>query len=275
MSVPDGMTAVFKDLLFEAKPPIVVITFNRPSVRNAFRHDTALELASAVRLAAKVPGVRAVILTGVGDQAFSAGADLKELRTRDPAQRDLDLVEGFGNALRVIETSSLPVIAAVRGFALGGGMEIAMACHLRIAGQSAVFGQPEILRGHIPGAGGTVRFPRLTGTNTALQYLLTGDRIDAREAHRLRLVNWVVPDAEVESFAEQTAKRIAALSRVAVELTLQSVMTGRDMPVEQALAFELSLCSRMRHASDYREGLEAFSEHREANYNGQDRRGPR
>jgi enoyl-CoA hydratase len=144
------MTAVFEDLLYEEKPPLAVITINRPTSRNACRHQTMLELRSAVRFAARTEGVRAIVLTGAGEKAFSAGADLKELRTRDLAQRDQELAEGYGETLRAIETSPRPVIAAIRGFALGGGMEIAMACHLRVAGENAVLGQPEILRGHIP-----------------------------------------------------------------------------------------------------------------------------
>lgn len=261
------MAVTFEDLLFEVKPPLAVITINRPASRNACRHQTTLELGSAVRLAARTEGVRAIILTGAGDKAFSAGADLKELRGRDPAQRDRELVEGFGETLRTIETSPRPVIAAIRGFALGGGMEIAMACHLRVAGENAALGQPEILRGHIPGAGGTVRFPRLAGVNAALQYLLTGDQIGAHEALRIGLVNWVVPDVEVLSSAEAVGRRIAGLSSVAIELTLQSVIAGREMPLEQALDYERALCSRMRHAADYGEGLNAFAEHREASYN--------
>jgi enoyl-CoA hydratase len=261
------MNAKFEDLLYEVKPPLALVTINRPTARNACRHQTMVELGAAVALAARTEGVRAIIITGAGDKAFSAGADLKELRTRDLAQRDRELVEGYGQTLRTIETSPRPTIAAIRGFALGGGMEIAMACHLRVAGETAVLGQPEILRGHIPGAGGTVRFPRLSGVNAALQYLLTGDQITARDALRINLVNWVVPDDEVVSFAEATGRRIAQLSSVAVELTLQSVLDGVEMPLEQALDYERALCSRMRHAADYREGLNAFAEHRVANYN--------
>lgn len=261
------MTAKFQDLLCEIAPPVATVTINRPHVRNACRYQTTVEIGQAIRLAQDELDVRAIILTGSGDKAFSAGADLKELKTRDPAQLDRELVEGLGQTLCRIETSEIPVIAAIRGFALGGGMEIAMACHLRVAGRSARFGQPEILRGHIPGAGGTVRFPRLVGVGNALQYLLTGDQITAEEAERIGLVNWVVPDHEVLAHAGEIAKRIGALSKVAIGLTLQAVIAGRDMPVEQALTLERSLCARMRHAQDYREGLEAFSDKREPLYN--------
>jgi enoyl-CoA hydratase len=261
------MIADFDDLLLDVRAPIATIVINRPEARNACRYQTMVEIGRAVQMLQQEPGIRAIILTASCDKAFSAGADLKELKTRDPAQRDRELVEGFAETLRRIETSEVPVIAAVRGFALGGGMEIAMACHLRIAGQSALFGQPEILRGHIPGAGGTVRFPRLVGTGNALRYLLTGDQIGAEEAWRIGLVNWVVPDDRVLEQAMEIASRIAGLSRTAVALTLQAVVAGRDMPMEQALVFERALCSRMRHVPDYSEGLKAFEEKREPSYN--------
>lgn len=191
------MNKDLEDLIVETNGPIATITINRPNVRNACRFKTTIELRDVIRRLQSEDSLRAIILTGSGDRAFSAGADLKELKTRDPAQRDRELAEGFGEALRAIESSCVPTIAVVRGFALGGGTEIAMACHLRVAGQSARFGQPEILRGHIPGAGGTVRLPRLVGESKALQYLLTGDEIPAEVAAHLGLVNWVVPDADV------------------------------------------------------------------------------
>ena len=261
------MNSEFEDLLVENTGPIVTITINRPHVRNACRFKTTIELRDTIRQFQGHQSLRAIILTGSGDRAFSAGADLKELRTRDPSQRDHELAVGFGEALRALESSRVPVIAAVRGFAVGGGTEIAMACHLRVAGRSARFGQPEILRGHIPGAGGTVRLPRLIGESRALQYLLTGDEIPVETAERLGLVNWVVADDEVIPFAQELATRIAGLSRLAVQLTLQAVRAGRDMPIEQALAFERVLCSRMRHDDDYREGLEAFVDKRAPKYN--------
>ena len=256
-----------EDLLIEISPPLATIVINRPQVLNACRFKTTIELRDTIQRLQGDDNVRAIIITGSGDRAFSTGADLKELKARDPAQRDRELAEGFGEALRRIENSRVPVIAAVRGFALGGGTEIAMACHLRVAGTSARFGQPEILRGHIPGAGGTVRLPRLIGASKALQYLLTGDEISAEVAERIGLVNWVVTDEAVISFAQDVGKRLAGLSKLAIELTLQAVISGRDMPTEQALSLERLLCSRMRHDKDYREGLDAFADKREPAYN--------
>lgn len=261
------MSTIFEDLLYETDGAVVTITINRPQVRNACRYQTMLELGQAVRRAQDDTSVRAIILTGAGDKAFSAGADLKELRTRDHAQRDRELADGYGVTLRSIEHSAVPVIAAMRGFALGGGTEIAMACHLRVAGRSAQLGQPEILRGHIPGAGGTVRLPRLIGISRAMQYLLLGDQISAEQAERLGLVNWVVEDGEVLAFARSIAERISQLSKTAVALTLESVAKGRDLPLEEALSLELALCSRMRSAADYREGLDAFVDKRDPRYN--------
>lgn len=257
----------FEDIRYEIEPPLARLTINRPEVRNACRFRTAVELGEAVRKADEDRRVRVLILTGAGDAAFSAGADLKELRTRSPEVRERELAAGWLATLRTIETLGKPVIAAVRGWAVGGGTELALACHLRIAGRSAMFGQPEILRGHIPGAGGTVRLPRLVGIGRALQYLLTGDDIPAEEAERIGLVNFVVADDAVLNAAEALARRIAGLSEVAVRLTLQSVIGGRDASLESALALEQALCSRMRFARDYREGLDAFAEKRPALYN--------
>ena len=257
----------FEDLLVERDAPIARVTINRPAVRNACRFRTTVEIGLAMRELEEDDSIRAVVLTGAGDRAFSAGADLKELRGKGARERERELAEGWIASLRRIETMPKPVVAAVRGFAVGGGTELAMACHLRVAGESARFGQPEILRGHIPGAGGTVRLPRLVGTGRALQYLLTGDDIPAAEAERCGLVNWVVADAAVVETAEAVARRIAALPALAVQLTLQSVIGGRDCSVESALVLEQAMCNRMRHDRDYREGLEAFADKRVPEYN--------
>ncbi|MGI8895106.1 MAG: enoyl-CoA hydratase/isomerase family protein, partial [Casimicrobiaceae bacterium] len=243
------MELPFEDLLIESAGSIATVTINRPALRNACRAQTIRELGRAIQHAQDLPGTRAIILTGSGDKAFSAGADLKELRDRrNPALTGKVLIEGWGETLRRIEMSPLPVIAAVRGYAVGGGTEIAMACHLRVAGESARFGQPEILRGHLPGAGGTVRLPRLIGIGRAMQYLLTGKDITAQEAERIGLANWIVPDADVLSFAHSVARHIASLPASAVRLTLQAVVSGRDMAAESALVFEQSLCASVRHA---------------------------
>lgn len=260
------MTTVYEDIIVEFDGPVGVLTINRPSSRNALRFNTLIELGEAVRECEAAAQVRALVVVGAGDRAFSSGADLKELKGRSSARRDRELVDGFANTFRRISSCGVPVIAAIRGYALGGGLELAMACHLRVAGEGALLGQPEILRGHIPGAGGTVRLPRLIGAGRALQYLLTGDNITAHEAERIGLVNWVVPDEDVVSFSRQVAKRMSKLSATALQLTLQAVVEGHDMPLEQALVFERSLCSRMRYAADYSEGLDAFAEKRAANY---------
>jgi enoyl-CoA hydratase len=257
----------FEDILYVVDPPLAVITINRPEVRNACRVQTLREIGQAVIKAGMDDSVGAVVLTGAGDKAFSAGADLKEARARKPSDSDHEIVEAWGEMLCRVERFSKPIVAAIRGYALGGGTEIAMACHLRIAGVTARFGQPEILRGHIPGAGGTVRLPRLIGEGRALLYLLTGDEIPAAEAERIGLVSKVVGDDRVLDEAKNLARRIAGLSRVAVELTLKSVLGGRDASLEGALLLERSLCGEMRHAPDYREGLDAFVEKRRPRYN--------
>lgn len=257
----------FSDLRVECSSAVARVTINRPEVRNACRYKTTVELGMAMRQLEQESSVRAIIVTGAGDRAFCAGADLKELRTRKPHERERELLDGWVTTLRIIETMGKPVIAAVRGYAVGGGTELALACHLRVAGRSARFGQPEILRGHIPGAGGTVRLPRLIGEGRALQYLLTGDDIPAEDAERIGLVNWVVDDADVVEAAEKVAQRIAALPALAVKLTLQSVIGGRDASLEAALVLEQSMCARMRYDADYLEGLEAFEAKRTPMYN--------
>lgn len=268
-------TLKFEDILYEVDEPLAVITINRPEVRNACRVQTMREIAEAVAAAGANTRVRVVIVTGAGDKAFSAGADLKESRGRKPDERDHDLIDGWYEALRRIEGLGKPVIAAVRGWAVGGGTELTMACHLRIAGRSARFGQPEILRGHIPGGGGTVRMPRLIGQGRALYYLLTGDDIPADEAERMGLVTKVVEDVRVLEEAKALGRRIAELSHVAVELTLRSVVGGRDVSLEAALALERALCGEMRYARDYVEGLDAFVEKRRPRYNAESVEGQR
>lgn len=257
--------AVWSDVRIERRGPVSLILVCRPAARNAFRRRTLDDARAAVEEELR-QGARALVLTGEGDQSFSAGADLKEMRASNEDAKAAMLEIGWRSLLDAIESASVPVIAAIRGYAVGGGLELALACHIRIVAHNAKLGLPEILRGHIPGAGGTVRLPRMVGTGRALQYLLTGDFIDADEAYRIGLANSVVPDSEVVDRAIELANRIAGLPRLAVELTLRSVMTQRGLSLDDALRLERELCREMRKADDYVEGLDAFVQKRDPKY---------
>jgi enoyl-CoA hydratase len=257
--------ARFEDIRVERDGAVSIITICRPQARNAFRYQSLDEAIEAVRQET-AHGARALVFTGEGGDAFSSGADLKEMRGADVPQKEASLARRWGPLMDGIEAGPVPAIAAIRGYAVAGGMELALACHLRVLGHSAKLGLMEILRGHIPGAGGTVRFPRLVGTGRALQYLLTGDTMDAQEALRSGLANLVVPDEEVLASAVALGKRIAALSPKAIELTLRAVMAQRDLPLAEALRVEMELCREMRKHADYHEGLDAFIEKRDADY---------
>jgi enoyl-CoA hydratase/carnithine racemase len=255
----------FEDIRVERDGPVSILTICRPQARNALRYQSLDELILAFR-EETANGARALVFTGEGGTAFSSGADLKEMNTATVEQKEASLAKRWGPLCDGIEASAIPTIAAIRGYAVAGGMEIALACHLRFLGTSAKLGLMEILRGHIPGAGGTVRFPRLVGSGLALQYLLTGDTVNAEDALRMGLANMVVPDEEVVARAVAFGKRIAALSPKAVELTLRSVIAQRDLPLPDALQLEMELCRDMRKHEDYQEGLDAFVAKRDANY---------
>jgi enoyl-CoA hydratase len=246
----------FDNLLLERDGAVAVLTLNRPQVLNALNTPTLDELHRALRSLQDEAGVRAVIVTGAG-RAFVAGADITELASLDPTgaaayarrgQRVFDLVEHLGK----------PVIAAVNGYALGGGCELAMACTLRVAADAAHFGQPEIDLGLIPGYGGTQRLPRLVGKGVALDLLLTGRHVDAGEALRLGLVNRVVPGADLMAAARDLAAALASKAPVAVRYVVDSVDRGLDTPRGEAQAFEASLFGLLAATADMHEGTSAF-----------------
>src|SRR5216117_2643665 len=197
----------YQTLLFETKDGIAFVTVNRPDKLNALNDQVLEELGSAAERLATEPEIRGAILTGAGPKSFVAGADIGDLARQGPFDGKARAQRGQG-VLRRLETCGKPVIAAVNGFALGGGCELAMACHLRIASENAKFGQPELKLGIAPGYGGTQRLPRLVGKGVALQLILTGETIDAREAHRIGLVNKVVPAAELLAEAEKLVRGI-------------------------------------------------------------------
>ena len=230
----------YETLLLERSDFFAVVTLNRPKVMNALNRALFAELEDVFASLAKEPVVRAIILTGAGEKAFAAGADIGELATLSAAEGH-ELARRGQEVFRKIETCGKPVIAAIQGFALGGGCELAMACTLRIAGDRARLGQPEVKLGLLPGYGGTQRLPRLVGKSAALKLLLTGDMVGAEEAFRIGLVDEVVPAEALMSRAETMARAIAQQAPLAVSGCLRAVDAGDDLPLEAGLELEASL----------------------------------
>jgi enoyl-CoA hydratase len=257
----------YSTLLFDVADGIARVTINRPDKLNALNATVIAELGQAAERVAEDSGVQGVILTGAGPKAFVAGADIAEL-TRQTAVSGRALAVEGQRVFRQWERSGKPVIAAVNGFALGGGCELAMACHLRIASETAKFGQPEVKLGLTPGYGGTVRLPRLVGKGRALELLLTGRMIDAAEAHRIGLVNQVVPADRLLAEAEQLLRSILANGPLAIRACLEAVDTGLDVGVDEASLLEATYFGLLSGTEDMREGTGAFLEKRPAKFAG-------
>ena len=254
-------------LLFELSDGIARVTINRPDKLNALNATVISELADAVTRVETDAGVRGVILTGSGQKAFVAGADIGELAAQDPIQGKLRSMLGQ-QVFRRLERCGKPVIAAVNGFALGGGCELAMACHIRVAAEHARFGQPEVKLGIGPGYGATARLPRLVGRGRALELLLTGEMIDAPEAYRLGLVNRVVPSDKLLGESEALLRTILQNGPLAIRACLEAVDMGLDSSLEQALLLEANLFGLLSATEDMREGTKAFLEKRKPVFTG-------
>ena len=255
------------NLLVETDGAGATVTINRPKVLNALNTQTLDEMRRVMLAIRRDDAVRAVIITGAGEKSFIAGADINELSVQTPTggrdhamrgQHVLDLIENLGK----------PVIAAINGFALGGGCELAMACTIRIAADTARLGQPEINLGIIPGYGGTQRLSRLVGKGRALDMLLTGDHVLAPEAHRIGLVNRVVPAADVMAEARKLAAALASKAPVAARYIIDAVNKGLEMPFAEAQVFEATLFGLVSTTEDMREGTKAFLEKRKAEFKG-------
>jgi len=243
------------------------VTVNRPKLLNALNTATWRDLKAAFEDAQSDANVRGVILTGAGDKAFIAGADIGELAHATAI--DTERSSRFGQGvLDLIENLGKPVVAAINGFALGGGCETAMACTIRIAVDTAKFGQPEVKLGLLPGAGGTQRMPRLIGKGRALQLILSGEMISAQEAYRIGLVNEVVPAADVIPRAEGILKEIAANAPIAVKYSLEAVNKGMDTSQSEGFALEASYFGLCAGTEDKKEGTAAFLEKRAPQFHG-------
>jgi enoyl-CoA hydratase len=261
------MPQSFENVLLDKSDSIAVVTINRPDKLNALNAATVAELDRAFRDAAADDDVRGVIVTGAGEKAFVAGADIGELARMGPI--DGVAVSRLGqDAFRFLETMGKPVIAAVNGFALGGGMELALACHLRVASEKAKFGLPEVKLGIIPGYGGTIRLPRIVGRGRALELILTGEMIDAAEAYRIGLANRVVAPGTTLDEARALMAKILGNGPVALRLALESVEHGWDASMREGLTLESSLFGLLATTSDMREGMGAFLEKRAAAFKG-------
>ena len=257
----------FENILFEKKNAVAYVTVNRPKVLNALNMATMDELREAFHNIKSDAGVRVVILTGSGEKAFIAGADIGELAKNDPVAAKEYTLRGQ-NVLNLIENLGKPVIACINGFALGGGCETALACTIRVASDNAKLGQPEVKLGIIPGYGGTQRLPRLVGKGAAMQLLLTGEMITAQEALRIGLVNEVTAPADLIPRAEAIAQKIIANAPLAVQYTMEALNKGMETPLSEGLYIEAALFALASATEDKQEGTAAFLEKRPAHFKG-------
>jgi enoyl-CoA hydratase len=254
-----------ENVLYEKRGAIAYVTVNRPKVLNALDQRTWQDLRAAFADARDDADVRGVILTGAGDKAFIAGADIGELAQTTAIEAEGSSTYGQ-EVLNLVENLGKPVIAAINGFALGGGCETAMACTIRIAAEDARFGQPEVKLGVIPGGGGTQRLPRLVGRGRALQLILSGEMISAQEAYRIGLVNDVVPAAELIARAEGILKQILSNAPLAVKYALEAVNKGSETSQAEGLSLEAAFFGLCAGTEDKNEGTQAFLQHRPAQF---------
>ena len=257
----------YTTLLFDLVDGIARVTINRPDKLNALNATVIAELDDAAARIEREGDIRAVLLTGAGSKAFVAGADIGEIGGQGAVEGQARALAGQ-RMMRRLERCGKPVVAAVNGFALGGGCELAMACHLRVASDTARFGQPEVKLGIGPGYGGTVRLPRLIGRGRALELLLTGAMIDAQEAWRIGLVNRVVAGGQLLEESERLLRAILENGPLAIKACLELVDAGLEMAVEDALRLEASYFGLLSATADMREGTRAFLEKRKAVFTG-------
>ena len=257
----------YENLLYEVRDAIAYITFNRPKVLNALNRQTMQELLIALGAAKLDDAVRVVILTGSGEKAFIAGADINELAQQTPVDGKEMSIFGQG-VLRILETMGKPSIAAINGFALGGGCELALACSIRLASRNAKLGQPEVNLGILPGYGGSQRLALLCGKGVAHELCLTGEMIGAEEALRIGLVNHIYEPGELMPAAEALARKIAQKAPLAIRYCMEAIERGSEMPLEEGLFLEAALFGMSCATEDMHEGTKAFLEKRPAQFKG-------
>ena len=256
-----------ENLIVETDAGVAIVTVNRPKVLNALNTQTLDELRRTILALKGDDTVRVVVLTGAGEKSFVAGADINELAVQTPTAGREHAIRGQ-HVFDLVEQLGKPVIAAINGYALGGGCELAMACTIRIASDTAKLGQPEINLGIIPGYAGTQRLARIVGKGRALELMLTGDQISAPEALRLGLVNRVVPAADLMAEVKKLAAALAAKAPIAIRYILEAVNKGLEMPFAQAQIFEATLFGLVSSTDDMREGTAAFLEKRKPAFKG-------
>jgi enoyl-CoA hydratase len=263
IGLPREMLVTYETLLYEVKDQIATVTLNRPEVLHALNSRVFNELEQVFMTLVEDPGVRVILLTGAGNKAFAAGADINEIARLDVAMGEAKARRGQ-EIFRTIETCGKPVIACINGFALGGGCELAMACTIRLASETARMGQPEVKLGLIPGYGGTQRLPRLVGQSRALKLLMTGEMIGAAEALRIGLVDEVVPAERLMERAEELARTIVGMAPLAIAACLEAVRWGSGLGLEAATDVEAEIFGRLCGTEDKDEGAKAFLEKRAA-----------
>ena len=257
----------YDNLLYDVRDGIAWITFNRPKVLNALNRHTILELGRALEAARGDAAVRVLILTGAGEKAFVAGADINELAQMTPITGQETSLLGQ-STIHILETMGKPSIAAINGFCLGGGCELALACSMRLASRTAKIGQPEVKLGITPGYGGSQRLPRLVGKGMAHEMILSGEMISAEEALRIGLVNHLAEPAELLGACEALARKIIEKGPLAVRYSMEAIERGMEMPQEEGLYLEATLFGLCAATEDMREGTRAFLEKRPAQFKG-------
>jgi enoyl-CoA hydratase len=257
----------YKNILFEVSEGIATITINRPKALNALNSDVMCELMDASIRCKMEEAIKVVIITGAGEKSFVAGADISQMAELRP-QQAMDFMEAGIETFRSFEVLPKPVIAAINGFALGGGVELAMSCDIRLASENARFGQPEILIGLIPGWGGTQRLARLVGMGRAKELIMAGGQIDAKRAYEIGLVNQVYPLDQLMPEARKLAKKMEGLPGFALKMAKHAINFGYDLSLDNAMRLETQCCSQCFSTDDQKEGMKAFLEKRKPVFKG-------